>query len=195
MARPRKFTTSLSDDDRAFLEALVKKPSEQVRRVQRARVMLLAHGGRTNDQIAEELGISTPTVVKVLKKLNAYGVEGALADLQRSGRSTVIQAGAKAWVISLACSRPSEPDDGPAAQLWSVESLRKYIVAHCENEGYPELAKLSVSTVWEIVRAVSFIMAIRSPPLRFPTAKISEKVSASSRPLREAKSRITSSTV
>lgn len=151
MARPRKFTTSLSDEDRAFLEALVRKPSEQVRRVQRARVMLLAHEGRTNDQIAEELGISTPTVVKVLKKMNAYGVEGALADLQRSGRSNVIQAGAKAWMISLACSRPSELEDGPAAQLWSIEALRKYIVAHCDNEGYPELAKLSVSTVWEIL--------------------------------------------
>lgn len=151
MARPRKFTTSISDEDRAFLEALVRKPSEQVRRVQRARVMLLANEGRTNDQIAQELGISCPTVVKVLKKLNAYGVEGALSDLQRSGRSNVIQASAKAWVISLACSRPSELEDGPAAQLWSIEALRKYIVSHSEDEGYPELNKVSTSTVWEIL--------------------------------------------
>ena len=88
MARPRKFTTSISDEDRAFLEALVRKPSEQVRRVQRARVMLLADEGRTNDQIAQELGISCPTVVKVLKKLNAYylleGIQPAIGVAQNA---------------------------------------------------------------------------------------------------------------
>ena len=81
----------------------------------------------------------------------AEKVGRALSDLQRSGRSNVIQASAKAWEISLACSRPSELEDGPAAQLWSIEALRKYIVSHSEDEGCPELNKVSTSTVWEIL--------------------------------------------
>ena len=51
MARPRKFATYLSNEDKAYLESLVSDPEEKARHQQRARVMLLANSGLTNEAI------------------------------------------------------------------------------------------------------------------------------------------------
>lgn len=152
MARPRKFATYLSNEDKAYLESLVSDPEEKARHQQRARVMLLANSGLTNEAIAQQLGISAPTVVRVLKKWNAYGVKGALSDLQRSGKPPVISAQARAWVKAVAGTNPRDLEDGTAAGQWSIASLRKYLIAHCESAGYPDLLSLSTSTVWEILK-------------------------------------------
>ena len=152
MARPRKFGGRLSDSERECLQSLIKKPSEQARRIQRARIMLMADEGRSNGQIAEQLHVSIPTIVKTLKKWSSFGIEGALDDLQRSGRRSAIGADAKAWIISLACSRPSDVTDGPAARIWSIAALRKYVQGHCIENSFPELAKASASTIWEILQ-------------------------------------------
>ncbi len=151
MARKRVFDCQLTDKERKYLEALIRNPTEQVRRILRAKVMLDADKGLSNKEISAIHQISCPAIVKVLKKRCLFGVEGALEDLKRSGRRNVIEAPAKAWIISLACRKPSELPDGPAAQIWSVESLRKYIGAHCMEKDFPELEKISGSTVWKIL--------------------------------------------
>ena len=92
MARPRKFGGRLSDSEWECLQSLIKKPSEQARRIQRARIMLMADEGKSNGQIAEQLHVSIPTIVKTLKKWSSFGIEGALDDLQRSGRRSAIGA-------------------------------------------------------------------------------------------------------
>ncbi len=146
MARPRVFDCQLTDEERKYLEALIRKPKEQARRILRAKVILDADKGLSNIEISAKHQVSCPTVVKILKKRSMFGVEGALEDLKRSGRRNVIKAPAKAWIISLSCSKPSELPDGPSAQLWSVESLRRYITTHCMQNNFPELEKISGST-------------------------------------------------
>lgn len=151
MARPRVFDCRLNDKERKYLEALIRKPTEQARRILRAKVMLDADKGLSNKEISAMHRISCPAIIRVLKKKCLFGVEGALEDLKRSGRRNVIEAPAKAWIISLACTKPSELPDGPAAQIWSVGSLRQYIAAHCMENDFPELEKISGSTVWKIL--------------------------------------------
>lgn len=151
MARPRQFGSTLSDEERNRLRSIAAASTSQIRHVQRAGVILEADKGLSNKQIAEKLQISTPTVCKILKKWSAYGVQGALDDLKRTGRPAIIDLPAKSWVISLACTLPKDLKDGPGMMLWTVAALTNYIREHYAENGHQSLQNISASTVWEIL--------------------------------------------
>ena len=52
-----------------------------------------------------------------IRKAFLGGVKVAIRDLKRSGRPNIITADDKAWVISLACAKPT--DYGYAAEKWT----------------------------------------------------------------------------
>ncbi len=56
---------------------------------------------------------------------------------------------AKAWVVSLACTKPK--DHGRAAEVWSISALAEFVSSHAEEAGHPRLAQASKSTVWRIL--------------------------------------------
>ena len=58
---------------------------------------------------------------------------------------------ARAWVVSIACTKPKE--HGLAAELWSISGLARFVSEHAESAGYPRLAHAGKSTVWRILEA------------------------------------------
>ena len=56
---------------------------------------------------------------------------------------------AKAWVISIACTKPK--DHGLAAELWSISALARFVCEGAEPAGHPRLAQAGKSTVWRIL--------------------------------------------
>lgn len=151
MARPRKFTTDLTQEDRTYLESIVRTRSAEQRFVTRAKVILACADGKTNDTITKELGLSKPTVINTLKKWVSLGVHEALKDLQRSGKPKVITMNAQSWVISLACSKPEDLPMAPKTQQWTITSLTNYVRQHCLEEGFKELETVQRSTIWNIL--------------------------------------------
>lgn len=149
--RPRKFAKELNQDERQRLEAIARSRTDEKRRIERAEVILGCSNGMSNVAIAEKLRISKPTVVKILKKWVAFGVEAALEDLHRSGRPNRIHIDAKAWIIELACTTPDTLPDAPMTQLWTISALTKYVRTHCIKEQLPELENIQESTVWSIL--------------------------------------------
>lgn len=67
--RTRKFNPVLSEQDKATLEKIVSSRTEEIRKVQRAKMILLAASGSSNTDIANNLGISRPVVNKIIKTL------------------------------------------------------------------------------------------------------------------------------
>lgn len=64
--RTRKFNPVLSEQDKAALEKIVSSRTEEIRKVQRAKMILLAASGSSNTDIANNLGISRPVVNKII---------------------------------------------------------------------------------------------------------------------------------
>lgn len=149
--RPQRFELRLTTQERVRLEKLIASSETASRLRQRARVILLRADGKTYDDIEKELAISTPTIAKILKKCFAYGVDEALGDLDRTGRNDVIDADAKAWLVSLACQFPEDVPEGPEQERWTITALTDYVQRHCAAAGYASLENVRSSTVWNIL--------------------------------------------
>jgi transposase len=141
----------LSEEERSALQKIANTRTEEARRVQRATILLLAAEGVSQTQIAEEVGLSRPSVILCLKKYIEAGWEYALADNSRTGRPALIGDEAKTWVRNIACQKPGS--FGYPQELWTTTKLQKHIQNACTEAGYPELKDVAKSKVWDILNA------------------------------------------
>lgn len=149
--RPQKFTLQLGTEEREYLEKIVSSRSAQVRHQQRAKILLQRAAGASYAAIEKAVGVSTPTITKVVKKACAYGVQAALEDLKRTGRPDQIPREAKVWGVSLACRLPETVPGAPKTQQWTISALVKFVQKNCETQGHPSLKEVHRSTIWEIL--------------------------------------------
>jgi transposase len=111
---------TLTDRDRAELEALARARKAPLRMVQRAWIVLGAADGQCNALIARDLGLHVDTVRTWRGRFAADGMKG-LTDRPRSGRPPVFSATVVAQVKALACSLPAE--HGLPLSRWSCQDL------------------------------------------------------------------------
>jgi transposase len=149
MARTRKHPVVLTAEQKDTLISLSKSRKAEARHVERAKTLLMAAEGRTDDQIASAVGLNRNSVRLTIAKFIEFGTDAALDDLARAGRPATIKDDAKAWVISIACTKPK--DLGLAQEMWTNRTLAGYVKSHCTKAGYPELARVSASKVWTIL--------------------------------------------
>jgi len=106
--------------DRDSLLRLVKARGTPQKVVLRARIVLGAAEGRSNNALANELAVSRPTVIRWRERFSRAGVAGLLKDAPRPGRHRQI-SGAKVEAIVKATLH-SKPKD---ATHWSVRSMAR----------------------------------------------------------------------
>jgi transposase len=141
----------LSDKEKETLTALSQSRSEPAGRVQRASILLRYHAGDTISGIARELGTNRPRVERCVGKALDLGVSQALSDLPGRGRRPALTVEARAWVVSLACRKPT--DLGYAQELWTTRLLAKHVRLHGEAAGHLCLGNLGRGTVSKILGA------------------------------------------
>lgn len=112
---------SLSDGERAALEAIVRSPTSQQRMVTRARVVLAAADGRSNRRIAQAVGLSQRKVGVWRNRFAEQRLAG-LEDVPRSGRPLVYDHDKRVAVFKTACSPPPEGETH-----WTVRSLAEHV--------------------------------------------------------------------
>ena len=139
----------LTDEQRSKLSVLAASRTAPVREVERAGVLLKYSEGLSISEIHRQLDVSRPTIYKCVDKALAAGVQAGLKDAYHRPRAPEITDEAKAWVVSIACSKPKER--GLAAELWSISALARYVSEHAESSGFPRLATAGKSTVWRIL--------------------------------------------
>ncbi len=105
----------LTDSERSSLEKTIQ-PTMQYRYVQRAKVVLVAAEGRTNDEIIEASGLTKVAVCKWKKRFIERRIDG-LRDLPRSGAPARYTHHDVLKVVNTACSQPKED------ARWTVRSL------------------------------------------------------------------------
>ena len=158
----------LTDEEKSHLDQLRQSKTAPFRDVQRAQILWRYHAGETVSQIARALKMTRKSVLKWIDKTLQIGAKVGMKDTPHKPREAVITDDAKAWVVSLACSKPKQL--GYAAELWTRSALARYVRQNAIQAGYPALAKAAKATVQRILDAqalrphkVTFYLERRDP--------------------------------
>ena len=109
---------TLSADEASTLETWMRGRSLPVRLVERSRIIRLAAEGKQNQEIAEELGVSRPTVQLWRQRFLALRLAGLEKDAPRPGRIPRISA-KKIRAVVEATLHTTPPN----ATHWSTRSM------------------------------------------------------------------------
>lgn len=139
----------LSDEHREMLTALARSRTAPAREVERARVLLRYADGASITDIEREIGVSRPTIYKCIDKATAAGVRVGLKDRFHRPKEPEITPEARAWVVSLACTKPK--DHGLASELWTYSALAKFVGERAMEAGFPRLRGTNKTTIWRIL--------------------------------------------
>ena len=116
---------TLAPEQRTMLQTLAASRTAPVREVQRARVLLGYAAGLSITQLQRQLGLSRPMIYRCVDKALAAGVQMGLKDKYHRPHEPEITREARAWGVSVACTKPK--DRGLAAELWSLSALLKFV--------------------------------------------------------------------
>ena len=139
----------LAPEQKRTLEELAASRTAPAREVERAKVLLGYAAGITITELQRQLGFSRPMIYRCVDKALAAGVQMGLKDKYHRPHEPEITDEAKAWVVSIACTKPK--DHGLAAELWTISALARFVSEGALAAGFARLANAGKSTVWRIL--------------------------------------------
>lgn len=139
----------LAPEQHQQLQSLAASRTAPLREVQRAKILLGYHAGQGFSALSRSLRLSRRIIYKHVDRALAAGVAVALRD-HPHGSAPTITPEAKAWVLSVACTKPK--DHGLAAELWTRSALAKHIGRTAQAAGHPSVAQAAKSTIHVILR-------------------------------------------
>jgi transposase len=100
----------LTDEQRQELGRVVNTGRESARKITRARVLLKAGDGETDEAIAAALGVGLATVERVRRRFAGGGLSAAVDRKPQPPRPAkrVLDGEAEARLVTLACSKPPD---------------------------------------------------------------------------------------
>jgi transposase len=140
----KKYIVDLTPDERQQLEKLISSGTERARKLARARILLKADEGWTDEAISEALGVGTATVERVRKRFVEWG--GIVAIERRKPRRRYerkLDGDAEARLIALACSAPPE-----GRERWTLRLLAEKLVTLEEVD----IESISYETVRSVLK-------------------------------------------
>ena len=140
---------SLSAADQKRLEDLRRSRSAEKRQVLHAAILLDCANGMSDNAVAVANGVNRHTVALCIRKFLQFGIDAALGELPRPGKSRRIPDDAIAWVLHCACQKPK--DHGYSYELWTYALLQSHVRKHCLTASHPSLLELSRSKLHRIL--------------------------------------------
>jgi transposase len=124
----------LTEAEKSVLESLIRSPQSPQGHVTRLKIVLLAHQGRSNREIARLLGVGLSAVGKWRGRFASRGMAG-LRDLPRSGKPPVYDR----ETFRLRVFQAMEEPPPPGQAVWDGPSLARKL-------------KASPHAVWRVMR-------------------------------------------
>jgi transposase len=118
-----KYVVNLTADERAELQQLLRSGRPSARRVARARILLKADEGLSDDAVAAAVDVGIATVHRIRQRCVEEGLEAALSERPRRGAAPRLSGAAQAHLVAVACSDP--PDGRPR---WTLRLLADRVV-------------------------------------------------------------------
>lgn len=103
-----KYIVDLTQDEREQLLQLLGKGKHSARKLTRARILLKADEGLTDEQIATALHVGSATVGRTRQRFVEEGLDLALKERPRPGQHRKLDGKQEAHLIAVACSQAPE---------------------------------------------------------------------------------------
>jgi transposase len=117
------YVVELTEEERTSLLDLIKNGEHSARKLNRARILLLADDGKSDREIAGALYTSPPTVQRTRQRFVEGGLDNALHERQRPGARKKLDEKGKVLLEMLAGSEP--PAD---RKRWTLQLLADRLV-------------------------------------------------------------------
>lgn len=122
MGRKRQHHVVLDDNELQYLKSLVRKGKHSASKLNRARILLMAHEGKTDAQIVEALGVGRSSPQRIRKRFVTEGI--ALVERRHGGGPTpILDAKAEAITCEIAISKPPE-----GRNKWTLQLIADRLV-------------------------------------------------------------------
>lgn len=139
----------LTDEQKKKLIDLSNSRTSPIREVERARIILGYSDRVSIQELSRHFGVSRTTIYKWVDKALTTGIEQGLKDKYHRPYEPEITDEAKAWVVSIACTKPK--DYGYGAEVWTLSALAKHISDNATKAGFPRLVNTHKSAMWRIL--------------------------------------------
>ena len=118
----KKYHVELTDQERATLEQMLRRGKHSARRLTRAHILLKVDLGLRDEDIAQELDTSVPTVERTRRRFSEVRL-ASLNERPRPGRKPLLEQKGEARLIAEACSTAPE-----GRQRWTLQLLADRVV-------------------------------------------------------------------
>lgn len=117
------YHVTLTEEERESLLKLIRTGKPSARKVNRARILLLADEGKPDREIQAALHTSRSTIERTRKRFVEGNLDGALNEKPRSGAPRKLDGKQEAYLVALACSPP------PSGRVrWTLQLLADRLV-------------------------------------------------------------------
>lgn len=118
----KKYLVDLTTEERSVLEQLLQKGKSSARKLTRARILLQADEGETDEEIATALAVGVATVERTRQRFVEANLE-ALNDRPRPGGQCKLSGKQEAHLIAVACT------PAPSGRTrWTLQLLADQVV-------------------------------------------------------------------
>lgn len=121
---PKKiYIVDLTEEERTYLLDFIRSGEQSARKLNRARILLLADENKTDGEISKALHTGTATVQRTRQRFVEGNLEGALNEQPRPGGSKKLDEKGEAILETLAHSKPPE-----GRKRWTLQLLADRLV-------------------------------------------------------------------
>ena len=143
---PKKYVVDLAESEQRELMKLVSRGKASARKINRARILLLATEDRPDTAIADALKVGVRTVERTRQKFVEEGLQVALNDRPRPGRQPKLDGSQQAYLIALACSDPPSGRKRWTLRLLAGRLVEAGVVDEISGETVRQVLKKATSS-------------------------------------------------
>jgi transposase len=141
----KKYIVELDPEEREQLRNLVRRGKQSARRINRARILLLADDGRTDEEIWTALQVGKCTVERTRQRFVEEGLEAALNERPRPGKPPKLDGKQEALLVAIACSEAPDGRDRWTMQLLADRLVELKVVDSIVDETVRRVLKKTTS--------------------------------------------------
>ena len=134
MGRGRRLRIELTRRDRKQVDELLRGGLQPVRTVLRALALRQMDDGRSTPAVGASLGLSAKAAWQIGKWYQQGGLERALFEASRPGKTQALDPEQRQRIIAVACSPPPEGRARWTVRLLTEEAIRRRLVPRVGRE-------------------------------------------------------------
>ena len=141
----KKYQVELRAGEYQKLEQMLRRGTHGARKLMRARILLHAASGLSDEEIVQEVGSCVATIERTRKRFVADRL-GALEELPRSGRKRCLTERGEARLIAEACSPAPGGREHWTLQLLADRAVALHLAESCSDDTVHRLLKKTRSS-------------------------------------------------